>query len=281
MNIKDIDPFLRFVNRINFEPVKENCRAVDCHFYYMDDDCCPIVIEGVRYDPRLGSVVIVPAGTDYFFLRDGFLSLISINFDYTQSAAARDKTCPPVLSKSFKVSDITERPDFEDRSFLNKPIVLENMSYLRPHVEEILKEYNYKKQFYREIAASRFKNILFEIMRAVMVDTKSSAAVNTVLNHIHRHYAEPLDNAALSRIVGYHPYHLNRLMKSATGTTLHQYLINYRLETAKRYLQETDYSITEIAELCGYRNISNFSTDFSKKTGISPIRYREELCRMA
>ncbi len=54
-------------------------------------------------------------------------------------------------------------------------------------------------------------------------------------------------------------------MKSTTVTTLHQYLIGYRMEIAKPYLQETDLSITSIAELCGYKNISNFSTDFSRK----------------
>ena len=280
MNAKDINPFLRFVDRINFEPLQKNCRAADCHFFYMNDDCCPVIVDGVRYDPGIGAVVIFPAGTDYYFLRDGFLRLVSINFDYTQSAASRAMTCAPVLAENFNEAAITERPNFEDQTFLNRPIVLENMGYIRPYVEEILKEYTYKKQFYREIAAAQFKNIIFEVMRAVMVDTKSSAAVNSVLDYIHRHYAEAIDNAALSRTVGYHPYHLNRLVKSATGTTLHQYLISYRMEIAKRYLHQTDLSITAIAELCGYKNISNFSTDFSKKTGVPPVKYREGLRRM-
>lgn len=69
-------------------------------------------------------------------------------------------------------------------------------------------------------------------------------------------------------------------MKSATGTTLHQYLIDYRIRMARRILHETDMRIAAVSELCGYKSISNFSTDFKKKTGISPLKYREELHRM-
>jgi len=280
MNIKDINPYLRFADKINFVPIQKDSRAADCHFFYMNDDCCPVIIDGVRYDPSVGSAVIVPAGTDYYFLRDGYLRLISINFDYTGSAEDRTKLCAPVLTESFNVSDITERPDFEDHTFLNRPIVVENMGYLRPQIEEILKEYTYKKQFYREIAAAHFKNIIFEVMRALMIDTKSNDAVNTVLEYIHEHYAEDIDNTAISRVVGYHPYHLNRLMKTATGTTLHKYIIGYRLEIAMRYLRETELGIADIADLCGYKNLSNFSSDFKKKAGIPPTKYRETRCHM-
>ena len=66
--------------------------------------------------------------------------------------------------------------------------------------------------------------------------------------------------------VGYHSYYLNRLMKSVTGTTIRQYIINYRIEVAKRYLEQTKLGIYAIAELCGYENLSNFSVDFKKKT---------------
>ncbi len=275
MNINDINPFLRFVDRINFVPVKQNLRAADCHFFYMNDDCSPVIINGIRYDPSVGTVVIVPAGTDYYFLRDGYLRLISINFDYTRSAENRFESYAPVLAESFNDSDITERPAFEDHTFLNRPLVVENMGYLRPQIEEILKEFTCKKQFYREIASSNFKNIIFEVMRALLFDTKNSETVNTVLEYIHGHYSQDINNKSLSRAVGYHPYHLNRLMKNATGTTLHQYLIDCRISAAKRYLTESDISISEVAELCGYRNLCNFSSDFKKKAGTSPTKYRE------
>ena len=95
-----------------------------------------------------------------------------------------------------------------------------------------------------------------------------------ILDYIHRNYSENIDNRTLSDMVGYHPYHLNRLMKNATGTTLRQYLINFRMDAAKRYLRETNYQISKVSELCGYNNFCNFSTDFKRKTGLTPSLYR-------
>jgi len=80
----------------------------------------------------------------------------------------------------------------------------------------------------------------------------------------------------LGNLVGYHPYHLNRLMLMYTGTTLHQYLLNYRIECAKKYLANTDLSISQIAAECGFATVSHFSNTFKEKAGISPLQYRIE-----
>lgn len=113
-------------------------------------------------------------------------------------------------------------------------------------------------------------------MRHISFDSKGSESINIILDYIHNHYHDDIDNNILSSVVGYHPYHLNRLMKTYTGTTLRQYLINYRIEAAKRYLRETNMQIANISEICGYINFSNFSTEFKRKTGLTPSVYRKE-----
>lgn len=277
MEFNEINPFLRFVNTINFVPVRENFRAADNHFYYMVEDFCVMYIDGERYELKRGTVVIVPSGVEYFFVYEGKLRIVSINFDYTQKFSKKEGVMPPKSSSVFDDSEILERRSFDNCAFLNKPLVVDNMSYLKPEIDAILSEYTYKKQFYREISSGHFKNILFELLRHCLLKAKNSDSVNLILNYLHTHYAEDINNTALSELVGYHPYHLNRLMKSSTGTTLRQYLINYRIENAKKLLRETDIRVAEIAESCGYKNFSNFSEDFKKKTGMSPIKYRATL----
>ena len=103
-----------------------------------------------------------------------------------------------------------------------------------------------------------------------------SEIVDSVLEYIRAHYYEDIDNESVSAHVGYHSYYLNRLMKSVTGTTMRQYIINYRIGMAKRYLEQTAMGISEVSEFCGYKNLSNFSVDFKKKTGLSPSQYRDK-----
>lgn len=276
MQTKDINPFLRFVEEINFLPMQSFCRAVDCHFYFVTEDVTSINIDGVRYNAEKGSVIIVPAGVPYYFIKSSHLGIISINFDYTMSNAHSIKEVTPVLAERFDEADITETPDFTDSGVLNNPIVTENMSYLRPLVDGLLEEYKYKKQFYRDVSSAKFKEILFEVLRAALYRDDSGETVNTVLTYIHDHFSEDIDNNTLSHIAGYHPYHLNRLIKKATGTTLRQYLIDYRIGKAKKYLTETDRSISEISEKCGYKNLCSFSSDFKNRIGVTPQKFRSK-----
>lgn len=281
MDYRDINPFLRFVNTIKFVPIQKNFRAADNHFYYSLEEGYAIHINGERYELGIGSVVIVPSGEEYFFEYDGKLRIVSINFDYTQSNREKEAVMPPKNSEDFDENEILEKTNFDNCAFLNNPIVINNVSYLKPKIDAILEEYAYKKQFYREMASLNLKNILFEILRHCLWGEKNNHSINTILEYIHNHYGEEINNTVLSELVGYHPYHLNRLMKSSTGTTLRQYLINYRIETAKKLLRETDMRISEIAEKCGYKNFCNFSEDFKHKTGLSPKKYRSELVHMS
>ena len=127
---------------------------------------------------------------------------------------------------------------------------------------------------------AKFKCVIFEILRTTVSGNKAGAIVTSVLEYIHAHYAEDIDNDSVAAHAGYHSYYLNRLVKAATGITIRRYIIDYRMERAKNYLQQTDHGIFAIAELCGYKNLCNFSFDFKKKTGLSPSRYRANVNRM-
>ena len=52
------------------------------------------------------------------------------------------------------------------------------------------------------------------------------------------------------------------------------YLIQVRIDHAKRLLKDTTKNISEIAELCGYSDARHFSRLFAKRVGIKPQEYR-------
>lgn len=69
---------------------------------------------------------------------------------------------------------------------------------------------------------------------------------------------------------------LNKLLKKAYGSTFSELLIQYRLDKAKELLQtDLHYPISEIANKVGYEDPHYFSRLFRKKTGQSPVQYRE------
>ena len=69
--------------------------------------------------------------------------------------------------------------------------------------------------------------------------------------------------------------HLSRLFKSATGTTLGNYLNELRIEHAAAMLTTTYLDIIDIALESGFENLSTFYHLFKRKKGISPKQYRK------
>ena len=55
------------------------------------------------------------------------------------------------------------------------------------------------------------------------------------------------------------------------------YINDIRISNATKMLFETTNSISEIAFLCGFNNISNFNRIFKKNKGKTPSEYRESI----
>lgn len=67
-----------------------------------------------------------------------------------------------------------------------------------------------------------------------------------------------------------------RTMKLIFGLTPTQYIAKSRLGKASSLLLQTDKSISDIAQLCGYFDHSAFSRAFKKTIGASPIDFRRQ-----
>ena len=90
------------------------------------------------------------------------------------------------------------------------------------------------------------------------------------------HYHEPqMSNAYISEAMNYHPYYINRVVKSEIGKPLRAYIIDYRLERAKELLLSLDGNISEIALKTGFSSSSYFVKMFKEKERMTPLEYRK------
>lgn len=72
------------------------------------------------------------------------------------------------------------------------------------------------------------------------------------------------------------PTYFHTLFTQTCGITPHDYLLEYRIRTAKEYLLTTSDTLCEIAERCGFCNQQYMATVFKAKTGQTPAQYRRE-----
>lgn len=98
--------------------------------------------------------------------------------------------------------------------------------------------------------------------------------VKNVISYIQLKYSEPVTIETIAFSCGLNRSYLTRLFKNATGYSLQEYLIVYRMKMACKILTETTYNIQSVAALVGYNDAFNFTKAFKKHTGKSPTEYR-------
>lgn len=67
---------------------------------------------------------------------------------------------------------------------------------------------------------------------------------------------------------------LKRRFKTATGTSLINYLQNLRIEEARRLLEQERITVEEVSLAAGYEDVSFFRRLFRRLTGLTPGEYR-------
>ena len=276
MIISEINPFIRFAQKIVLTESTPEVSTYDNRLFYLLDGECTVCIEKEEKKIKTGSILLWKSGAVYRFLIENKVKLIAINFDYTQNFKNKKAFFPPVESEMFDKSDILENHRFSDSVQLNSPIILNQLYGIYPYLERIIQEHQKNILFSDEYCSAVLKEVILEIIRSAVFP--SAAAYNRmdkVIEYIEENYSQDISNQDLAKIAGYHPYHMNRLMRDYTQSTVHQYLINYRLKKSQALLTNTSLGITEISELCGFKSAYYFSNLFKKKFKIAPTGYRK------
>jgi AraC-like DNA-binding protein len=98
--------------------------------------------------------------------------------------------------------------------------------------------------------------------------------INRALEYLHDNYNGIVTLEDVSREAFISPSHFERVFKNYIGQTPHRYLIELRLQKAKEIMSRDEYTIEEIARMCGFVNAAHFSTTFKRIVGMTPSRFR-------
>lgn len=115
--------------------------------------------------------------------------------------------------------------------------------------------------------------------RGLPADTSTTVAdkrLREAILYIESHFADPLTLPEIVQQSGLNHTTLTALMKKATGQTVMDYLMSFRVAVAKKQLAFTSVPIKDVALRCGFKTVQHFGRVFKEHTGHSPARFRTE-----
>lgn len=136
------------------------------------------------------------------------------------------------------------------------------------------------RKIYLEAKIGEILAFCFEsnhLNKDIKLSTRDLDCINYASQIIKDQISNPITIEELSKRIGINQTKLKLGFKSVFGMTTFTYLQDLRMNKAKDFLLDTDLSIEEISRICGYMNISNFSSAFKKHFGISPSTLRRSV----
>jgi AraC-like DNA-binding protein len=160
--------------------------------------------------------------------------------------------------------------------------VTKSVSYIMYQIE---REFAKKQPEYELIIKIELLRILVEINRYYEsirqadsfrpINNQHLARIEKSMRYIDEHIDSDITLDQLSKIATMSRSYYSHLFKTLNGISPWEYLIHKRIELSEQYLLNSDDSIIEIANKCGFNNSANFNRSFRKITGNTPSQVRK------
>ncbi|BFT70778.1 AraC family transcriptional regulator [Paenibacillus sp. P36] len=110
---------------------------------------------------------------------------------------------------------------------------------------------------------------------------KHNNLVERIKRYVNRNFKENISLAEIASEVFMSPTYICAVFKRETGQTINEYIIEMKMNDAKKMLASTKMKIMDISEDLGYENSQYFSYSFKKYLGETPQQYRNRFTQKA
>lgn len=113
--------------------------------------------------------------------------------------------------------------------------------------------------------------------RLFFADSAEHTHLFSILRYIEENISKPeLSNTGMARHLGISEVYFRKLFITYYNITPKQYVMNLRIRKAKQMLTDTPFTVTAIADACGFSSVYQFCRAFKARTGLTPTQYAAE-----
>ena len=232
-----------------------------------------MTINGVPYTIQAGSVVFRRPG-DYT-RASGSYNCYALTLDFS----GKPKPLREPYDRDDPTNSVQERCDDPLLALIPSHFVTANLSeYIRIYDQLC---YTFEHVDAHESDTALINQLLFLVLSNACqtrygdtAESRDGRILTKTCKYIQENFHRELSIQELADHVSFSPSYFYKIFKKTANTTPAEYIISVRLSNAKVLLLESDLTVAQIAERCGFRDASYFSYYFRKSFGITPSKYR-------
>lgn len=169
-----------------------------------------------------------------------------------------------IISAKNRESDLIEGLKSGADSYIRKPFHPEE---LQVRVENLLEN--------RQLLREKYRRTVLKEEKAASCDNINSDFLIHVTDIIHREMKNPdFTSVKLAQELAISVSQLNRKLNAATGYSSSVYILQVKLNHARKLLSTQNKTIGEVATECGIYDVNYFSRVFKRHIGVTPSQFK-------
>lgn len=167
-----------------------------------------------------------------------------------------------------------------DEEYVFAPFVVgtKNHNEFLRHYRNANSSWQTKSNGYIMKCKAELYNIIYMMKNEYFMEYLPKSKGDIILpavDYIHKNYTgDTISIAELSKLCGITPEYFRKIFRSFYGVSPLKYINDLKISRAAELIRSGMYSVTDAALMSGYTDISHFSREFKRATGISPSKLK-------
>ncbi len=235
------------------------------------------IIEQQEYAVKAGDVFVLQGNQKHFFRDAEGIELINVMFDtrvFGQEVSPAIQKLDGYNALFILESNYRASHHFRNRLHLDRS----EMAKMELILNTMIFEQEHKQEGYQLILSNKLEELLVVLSRHYSrldaTEAQSLIRISKIIEFLEQNFAQKIYVEDLAEMAFMSLRNFQRIFKKAVGSTPSQYLMQIRLQRARRLLRSSSLSVADIAAQTGLTDSNYFIKSFKKELGITPVKFR-------
>jgi AraC-like DNA-binding protein len=235
------------------------------------------IIEEQEYPVSAGDVFVLQGNQKHYFKEAKAIEIVNVMYTTKKHKTLISDEIKKL--EGYKALFILESQYRALHYFKNKlHLIRSDMAKLEIILNSMMMEQTNKFEGHELILKNRLEELIVLLSRYYSrldaTEAQALVRIGKIIDFLEQNFAGKIYLDQLSEMAFMSTRNFQRIFKKAVGSSPTNYLMQIRLQKARKLLRETELPVSEIAMETGFGDGNYFIKCFKKENAITPIKFR-------